>query len=928
MKRLLHAILFLCSLAVWAQQTTLSGTLKDKETGEPIIGASISVKGRMVGTVTDAKGAFSLTTTLPLPLKLLVSNVGYQQQEIEVTEANQTLDLNLVTKTGAMDDFVFTASRIEESILNSPVSIEKLDGKAIRETSSLNFYEALQNVKGIEMVTSSLTFKQINTRGFNSTGNSRFLQLVDGVDNQTPGLGFAVGNMLGASDLDVESVELIPGSASALYGPVAFNGVLMIRTKSPFQYQGLSVQTKVGVNHINEELVNPHGLYDMSARYAKAFGKFAFKVNASYFSGLDWYASNYTDVDVGTPEAQRGDNNPARNALNIYGDDEARDLAGIGRVSRTGYEERAVMDYNVYSLKLNGALHYRVSDNMELIYQYNYSQGTAAYTGSNRFSINNFTFNQHKFEVKGSNYFFRVYSNIEDSHDSYNAKGLGQLITKTWVRDLNGDIVPSNQADDMWYTRYQEAYSGNISGVTAANHPAARGFADEGRYLPGSAEFNAEKKRLIGIQGLSGAGILSQSKLFHAEGQYDFSSKIKVFDLLAGGNFRRYDMFTNGTLFDDLNKKILIDEWGLFAQASKRLLNDNLKLTASARYDKNQNFDGRVTPRASAVYTVAKKHNFRASFQTGFRNPTPGDMYIKLNAGPITILGGAPDNIAGTGAYENSFTTASLGAFFSQYYPAYYGALGGGATPQDAQTQAIAQTKDLLVKSNVPAIRPEQVKSFEFGYKTLIGEKLMIDANYYFSSYNDFLLNEVVMQPESDVLAIDGSINPGAAVDLVNGDSHLFQLYTNATDRVTAQGATLGITYVLPRNYTVSANGTWADFNLQDADPNHIPAFNTPKFRTAMTFGNSSVTKNLGFQVAWRWQDAFDWTSTFNQMRPGRIDAYSVVDAQVSYKALPLKSIFKLGASNILNNQIYQAYGSPSIGAVYYFSIVFDQFLN
>jgi len=225
-------------------------------------------------------------------------------------------------------------------------------------------------------------------------------------------------------------------------------------------------------------------------------------------------------------------------------------------------------------------------------------------------------------------------------------------------------------------------------------------------------------------------------------------------------------------------------------------------------------------------------------------------------------------------------------------------------------------------------VRAEQVKSFEFGYKTLIGEKLMIDANYYFSSYNDFLLNEVVMQPESDVLANDGSINPGAAVDLVNGDSHLFQLYTNATDRVTAQGATLGITYVLPRNYTASANGTWADFNLQDADPNHIPAFNTPKFRTAMIFGNSSVTKNLGFQVAWRWQDAFDWTSTFNQMRPGRIEAYSVVDAQVSYKALPLKAIFKLGANNILNNQVYQAYGSPSIGAVYYFSIVFDQFLN
>ena len=134
--------------------------------------------------------------------------------------------------------------------------------------------------------------------------------------------------------------------------------------------------------------------------------------------------------------------------------------------------------------------------------------------------------------------------------------------------------------------------------------------------------------------------------------------------------------------------------------------------------------------------------------------------------------------------------------------------------------------------------------------------------------------------------------------------------------------------YLLPKNFTLGGNLTWADFNLQDADPNEIPAFNTPTYRTTVTFGNSAVTKNLGFNVAWRWQDAYDWTSTFNQMRPGRIDAYSVVDAQVSYRVQSMKSIVKIGGSNILNNQVYQAYGSPSIGAVYYVSVVFDQFLN
>ncbi len=904
----------------FGQDTKITGTVKD-EKDTPVAGANLVIKGKVAGTITDSRGGFEIITNLDPPFVLIVSMVGFQRQEIQIANASETLNIKLLESTQVMDEVVFTASRVDESILRSPVSIEKMDLRDIQQTPSVTFYDALENLKGVEMVTSGLTFKQINTRGFNHTGNSRFLQLVDGVDNQTPGLGFSVGNMFGSSDLDMESAELIPGAASALYGPVAFNGVLMMRTKDPFQYQGLSAQAKLGVNHIGEKYADPHLLNDYSIRYAKAFNnKFAFKLNASYFSGLDFYATNYTDVDPGTPVDQRGDNNPARNALNIYGDDEARTLAGVGRVSRTGYEERDLTDYNVYSLKLNGAFHYRINENMVLSYQYNFGQGTANYTGSNRFSINNFTLQQNKIELKGSNYFVRAYSTAEDSHDSYNAKGLGQLINKTWVRDLSGNIVSESQADDMWFNRYSQAFLGNISGVTAANHTAARAFADQGRFLPGSADFNAQKDKLIATQGLSGAGILSQSKLYHAEGQYDFSSKIKVLDLLVGGNFRKYDMFTNGTLFDDKGGSIIINEGGAFLQLGKKVLNEKLRLAASLRYDKNQNFQGRVTPRASAVYTVAENHHIRSSFQTGFRNPTPGDQYIKLNAGPITILGGVPNNSRGMTVYENSFTTASLGPFFG----AFQQAMQQGATPQ----QAVMQAKDLLVKSNVAYIKPERVKVFEIGYKGLIQNKLVVDLNYYFSSYTDFLLNQVVMEPQSAVLAPDGTINPQAAQDLLSGNSHLYQLYTNARDIVTAQGATLGLTYALPKSYSINANGTLATFDIRDANPNNVPGFNTPKYKTAVTFGNSKVTENIGFNIAWRWQDAYDWYGTFNQMRPGRINAFSMVDAQVSYKVLPLKSMIKIGANNLFNNQVYQAYGSPSIGAIYYVSLTFDQLLR
>jgi iron complex outermembrane receptor protein len=237
-------IFICCSLAsvTLAQTSRITGTVLDSESNHPLSGVSVSVKGRNAGTVTSNEGNFELKTSIPTTL--IISFIGYGRQEIKV-ENSEPVNITLSQTTEELNQVVISASRVEENILRSPVSIEKMDARGVQQTPSANFYDGLVNLKSLDMVTSSLTYKQINTRGFNSTGNSRFLQLVDGVDNQPSGLGFAMGNLFGPHDLDVESVELIPGAASALYGPIAFNGMLYTRTKNPFDYQGLSVQTKV-----------------------------------------------------------------------------------------------------------------------------------------------------------------------------------------------------------------------------------------------------------------------------------------------------------------------------------------------------------------------------------------------------------------------------------------------------------------------------------------------------------------------------------------------------------------------------------------------------------------------------------------------------------------------------------------------------------
>ncbi|WP_295119783.1 TonB-dependent receptor [uncultured Chitinophaga sp.] len=903
-------------LTAMGQDSLYRGRVTNAATGIPLQGTTVLIKGSTAAAFTDSTGHFVLPAGTRAPFTISVTSIGYWQLELSVKH-HSFINILLEHKNEMMNEVVVAATRREEKLIQSPISIDKMDNRAIRQTASVNFYEGLQNYKGVEMIASGLNLRQINTRGFNSPGNARFLQLIDGVDNQPPGTNFALGNTFGPSDLDIESVEIIPGASAALYGPVAFNGVLAMRTKDPYEYPGLSVQIKSGINHVGDKNTGAQGLYDLAMRYAGPLGKrFAIKLNAAYFTGQDWFADNYNDVDVLTPADKRGNSNPARNALNIYGDEISKTITGIGRVSRTGYEEKDLMDYQVYNTRLNGAIYYKLNSNNTLSYQFNLGQATISQTGSNRSSLNDYLVTQHKLELKGKQYFVRAYAVIEDAGHSYNSRKLAQGINLTWVRDLTGNPVTIAQANETWFTRYEAAFKGNVNGVTANDHTIARSFADQGRYLPGSTDFEREKNRLSHLDGPEGARIFSESKFYHAEGQYDFSNIFKFAQVIAGGNFRTYQMFTNGSLFDDKNGDIVIHEGGVFIQASRKFFHNKLNILASDRYDKNQNFKGRMTPRIAAALEFSKNHFLRASFQTGFRSPVPAEQFYKSNTGTFTILGGAPANSEGMNVYENSYTFTSVDSFGV----AVNRAIGQGATREEA----VEQNKNKLQQANVKYIAPEQVRTFEVGYRSTIGDKLYIDASYYHNDYTNFIISSRMVRPNSPVKDASGNINTAAATDLLNRNSHIFVVFTNGNDKVSSQGAVLEARYLLGSKITVGAHGTWAEFNMRNANPNNIPAFNTPKFRTAVTAGGENIWKHAGFNLAWRWQESYDWSGTLNDNRPGRIGAYSTLDAQINYQLIKQKTNIKLGANNLMNYYASQGYGLPAIGGVYYISFTFD----
>jgi iron complex outermembrane recepter protein len=885
-------------------QTNISGTVTDGVSGDGLAGVNIIVKGKVAGTITDINGNFSLRATDPPPLTLVFSFVGYRTQELAITEANTSgLTIKLEEQTLLGQEVVVSASRVEESILKSPVTVEKLDLITIRQTPAADFFDALANVKGVQFTSSSINFPQINTRGFATIANVRFVQMVDGIDTQAPLLNFPTGNIVGIGELDTESMELLPGTASALYGPNAFNGVLLMKSKSPFEYQGLSAMAKSGFT-TSDAQGKSYPFFNGNIRYAKAFNnKFAFKINFAYMIAEDWHGNDYK-TDVNNPESTVDlSGSKDFDGVNLYGDEIELPvpLPNVGIIHRTGWkEEDLIDDYKAKSIKGDIALHYRINDNLEVLYNYRYGGGSSVYQGSQKYALRDFTQQFHKVELRSDNFFVRGYITATDAADSYNLAALGSY--------LNENIKESPQ----WAQEYALAMQGYF-GMPGGNHDAARAFADRDRPAVGTTEFKdlLEKVRNSYFQRepSPGAKFIDHSRLYHAEFNYNFADKIQFAEIQVGGNFRQYSLFSDGTIFnedpDDGTdfQRINVNEFGLYTQISKTIA-EVLKLTGSIRFDKNENFEGRITPRISAVYSVTPDHNIRASFQTGFRNPDTQAQYIFFPVGVNTLLGSSEDNAARYGVHKGgAWTKASYDA-----YRASGGALASDGTPTGGNPS-------LLVTDNVDYVKPEQLVSYEIGYKGLITQNFIIDANFYYTSYTDFIGGDDVAAKFATTHQ-DSTYAPG----------RIYSPYRNSPEDVTSTGVGVGLTYNFGKGYSINGNYNYATFDSKQSDGSTFRAgFNTPENKFNIGLSNRKLTKNLGFNVNFRWQDKFLWQSDFGDWI---VPEFGVVDAQVSYKVAPMKTVFKVGGTNLFGSDYRTNLGGPFIGQQYYLSLTFDEFFK
>ena len=531
----------------------------------------------------------------------------------------------------------------------------------------------------------------------------------------------------------------------------------------------------------------------------------------------------------------------------------------------------------------------------------------------------------------GKDYNNSLTSNLSPVVNKWIQDNLGQGIRLDTIPGANNQRL--NFIDNYWRTYFTDSLN--------KYHGLARDIANAGgvgnvngidRFVPGTARFDSAFKAITSRNNQNGGSrFFDQSALYHVAAEFKFNTdelskknanKANV-DVTLGGNYRIYVPYSQGTIFKDGEEtrtvyardaqgnilkqlsdgkdsiigkesigfiQITNQEFGAYIGFERKFLENKLKVSVTNRVDKNQNFNFLWSPAATLVYTQ-KKNVFRFSLSSAVRNPTLTDQYFNLNVGRATLLG----NLSG---YKGLITIDTLRDIL-------------------VNNNRYRNGEDRLKTSSfdIDAIRPERCRTIEFGYRGNITEKHFVDASYYYSWYEDFLGFKIGAQVVWD------SLNPFPS------SVNAFRVTTNSKDIVTTQGFTIGLNYFYKNYLGFSGNYSWNKLDRGGSSDPIIPAFNTPehKFNLGVNGRDISYLKKKekwGYGVNFKWQEGFLFEGS--PQFTGVVPSYGMLDVQWNSTISKLNAVFKLGASNVLNNTVYQVYGGPYVGRMAYASITFE----
>ena len=648
--------------------------------------------------------------------------------------------------------------------------------------------------------------------------------------------------------------------------------------------------------------------------------------NNAYGSPFGWNKINYFG-DVGSTVT-----NPD---FTKYNDGKAY------RIYMPGYKESEILSANEGSrfglfgdgfragnLRLNPSIHFKINEKTKASYEYRKSIGNGIFQSTSRFAWREMQYDLHKFEIKNDRWFVRAYSMYDYGGKAYELGGVANALQNARMTDPANGIFPTVAANyfNAWNQIFAAARGtgfggGNLAGVFTPddiNGAVPSAFAlptiQGGQSVENAAKLAFDLTRNLQIKPLNGdsvpsvfekitnqaangigdlkingstikgAAFANTARNIDLSAQREF--RFKTTNVVVGGAYRKYILKSGGTLFSDgvyspLNteQRSEITNWelGVYGQIQQKLFDEKLTLAAATRLDYFKNFDAKLSPRISAVYS-AGNHNFRANYSTAYRAPAQLDQYIYLDYGSILLIGNTQNgfkglNSAGTAPYE------------------------------------------------VKKLTPEKMNSWEIGYKALLTKDLQIDLSYYQSRYNGFI-GIVRFQGREDGVMPEGNFAGTKTGDWAKPSTdrtrgRFIQTWANFDKPVTTQGAFVSIDYRLNKNVSLYGNYTWSKISdIQGL----IAGFNTPKHKFNLG-ANGLIIKDLAYSINYRWTDTYTYFMPFDE---GQIKAFGTLDAQINYHAKPLKTTFKLGGTNLTNANAITVYGSAPISRIVYAAAVFD----
>ncbi len=921
--------LLLLSRSAFSQNESIqiSGNIFDESNNQEISNVAIIIlpvdqnesMDRVIGLISKRDGSYQHFFEYKYPFIIRFSHISYQTKDIIINrpEDGQDQKILLAPKVFESDEVVVTAEMVSRNELETPETVYTVSSVDVQQLTSFDVFDLVSTLREVDIATQSMTMQSVNTRGFNSSANKRFLQLTDGIDNRAPGFNFPIGNLMGIIDLDISSIELSPGPGSAKYGSNAINGVLIMNSRSPFDDQGFTFEMKsgiVGLNLSGETFFSAEGegIYDFQTRYAKALSeKIAFKVTGSYMTGTDWKANNYNNIGFGGLEESHPDQ-PGYNGVNTYGDEGFvfQDLYGDDGfryngppVTRTGYKEADLVDYDISTLRLSSTIQFRFNELTNAEIWGRYGSTNSLYTGDSRIRLKDFTMYQTGVKFRFDQLSMKGYVNIQQSGNSYD------------VNSLARNLILSAKSDEDWYRDFRIAFTRGypILGISPGRVDDAREFADSGvtllpgkdasaRYEPGTDEFNNQVNLLKSSSDPDfGSAFKDNSNMFYFDSEYDFGNFMGLDNFKAGVNWKFYNLDSEGTIFPDtVGNDITNYEYGIYGLSNQTFFDDRLRSSSAVRIDKNENFKPRISAQTSINFSSNDKDYFSFSYQYGFRYPGVREQFINRNLGTSRILGGLERNIESYDLQLNTFTLNSVNEF--------YDAIGSNPSPQARLQNLSILEEGILKEDQLTDFKPELVNTFDIGYRRPISKSVYLTLNYYISIYKNFIgvtrLVKPRTSPSIDLFIASGQINNDIENDKIF-------VYSNSQDRLLAQGISFDLEYI-SGGFSSSINGTYTKL-LQDSDDPVTPGYNTPPLKLNFEWGHREIAPNVGFKMSFKYRTKYYWESSFLD---GPIDAHGHFDIQLNKKIPRLNSALKFGITNLGIKRYYNTYGGPSIGNI------------